>query len=132
MKPITEEQRQELIEFILAAQDSMSGNEPVNTERFDIGKLTQGVFEIALASLAAEPVGSITSVTCINGGRTEARVYMRDPGVPNKLGDVYAGPPVPVIKLPDEFDDYSHQFEEFRRGHNACLDEIKRLNELED
>ena len=120
MKPITEENRRQLIAL---ARIEISRWKHPSDKQYMVD-----LMEIALASLTAEPVGSITSVTCINGGRTEARVYMRESGVPNKLGDIYIIPPVPVIKLPEYQKLLTHPAVKTR--WNECIDEVKRLNGL--
>lgn len=143
MKPITEERHQELIEFIRAAQESMGGNEPVNPNKFDIEKMTPGVFEIALASLTAKPA-CVTDIQDIEdmkiegwignfmapdfqGVDTEDRVYL------------FTAPPVPVIELPND----TCLLAQFARIYSALsirehrhitrmvLNEVKRLNGLE-
>lgn len=126
VKPITEEQRQELIEFILAAQESMGGNEPVNPNKFDIEKMTPGVFEIALASLTAEakyarPFG------------TDGETLIQCDAEHEEAIPLYTAPPVTVIKLPD----WSQVSPDGLLDINADLaryhygEEIKRLNGLE-
>ena len=131
MKPITEEQRQELIEFILAAQDSMSGNDPVNTERFDTEKLTGDVFEIALASLTAEPMYWEIS-GCIFSTEAEAL----KPGFRGTPEPIYEHPPVTVIKFPG-ISELIHAGDAMPAVRDLkvwelALSEIKRLNGLGD
>ena len=129
MKSITEEQRQELIEFILAAQESMGGNEPVNPNKFDIEKMTPGVFEIALASLTAEPVGFLVG----EGKHIYYPETARQAAAQGILvSPLYTAPPVTVIKFPNPQD--------IPDGYDlpSCMataewyqQEIKRLNGLE-
>lgn len=114
MKPITEEQRQQLIS--LARIEISRWKLPADKQYM------VDLMEIALASLTAEPVGSITGVNCINGGLTEARVYMRESGAPNKLGDIYIIPPVPVIKCPDSLQDAFEESNEIPSQTSRCGD----------
>ena len=129
MKSITEDYRQQLITDCKKAISDAEiyiasiGNDP------DVESvLTRN--KIALASLTAEPVGSIMSMTCNAGGLTEARVYMREPGLPDALRDVYTAPPVPVIKLPEKYTDHEDFLTDTEQGYNDAIDEIKHLNGL--
>lgn len=145
MKPMTEEQRQALIEFIGAAFDSMKGNKPVNQSRFDIEKLTQDVFEIALASLIAEPKAYAVSnnfwntpdsVKNLNDMHCDlffpGAVYRGQEFNPENYDhcvSLYTAPPVPVIKLPDvkELPCWVNDDDDFLRWYES---ETKRLNGL--
>lgn len=85
MKPITEEQRQALINRIRNIKITGKAN------RFEISEIA----EIALASLTAEPVAKTDVSGCVwmNDGESS-----RKPPVSTPL---YTAPPVPVIKFPD-------------------------------
>ncbi|WP_241622725.1 hypothetical protein [Rosenbergiella australiborealis] len=43
---------------------------------------------------------------------------------------LYTAPPVPEIKLPPEFNESHDSFNEFRRGWNGAISEVKRTNGL--
>lgn len=98
MKPITEQRRQELIEYIkaaLAAHVQRGGDSD-----------EEDVFKIALASLTAVPFAWIhpNMLDDMDGGRISGRVW--NSPVDEMSGEerlpVYTAPPVPVIKLPEK------------------------------
>ena len=113
MKPITEQRRQELIEYIkaaLAAHVQRGGDSD-----------EEDVFKTALASLTAVPVktklkyssvlpkfigetNEVESLHCFIHGDTpdfptQEEAYTE---ACNMTGDLYTAPPVPVIKLPEK------------------------------
>lgn len=129
MKPITEERQQALIELTTIRIGALRTWIKCNPDDSD-AKTDLDVMEIALASLTAKSIGYVS-----NHSRQLAADghlgYISNHEVAGLVGGyVYGAPPVPVIKLPDEFDDYGHDFDEFRRGYNACRGEIKHLNGL--
>lgn len=127
MKPITEQRRQELIEYIkaaLAAHVQRGGDSD-----------EEDVFKIALASLTAVPFAWIhpNMLDDMDGGRISGRVW--NSPVDEMSGEerlpVYTAPPVPVIKFPNPQD--------IPDGYDlpSCMataewyqQEIKRLNGL--
>ncbi|WP_072055942.1 hypothetical protein [Tatumella morbirosei] len=150
MKPITEERRQALIEFIGAAFESMKGNEPAYPDKFDLEEMTHQALEIALASLTAEifmygisdPDGKAHFSECCvddDGSSVSDEVCALNDGetdLPDgyRVVPLYTAPPVPVIKLPsvqDLIDEYKYQASPHDiRIWNFSLSVINRLNGL--
>lgn len=131
MKPITEEQRQALITEIRTFLDG-------NT--FIRETVEKQAYEIALASLTAEVAFGV--IKSVNPDSGNINIHYQPGGINNidpdyvaememvEVDRLYAAPPVPVIKLPDEFDDWSEKYTDYEHGWNTCLDEVKRLNGL--
>lgn len=124
MKPITEQERQSLIEY--GTLFNTTGTR---------GKMNRLV-EIALASLTADSVMQVI----YNNPHEEGYVEWVDcneeyfKGVPNNCKRiVYTAPPVPVVKMPgviknnkvNESDEY---YLGIQSGWNECLEEIRLLN----
>ena len=114
MKPITEQERQELIEYIkaaLAAHVQRGGDSD-----------EEDVFKIALASLTADPFVAVNSVTISSGfvsslSATGASIY--DGSMPREL---YAYPPVPVIDFPDSLQDAFEEGNKIPTKTSRCGD----------
>lgn len=126
MKPITEEQRKELIKFLGAVFESMNGNEPVNHNEFDIEGMTKMVLEIALESLAAEPAAEIR---CME----DQNLVVENVADGFTLGrhGVYTAPPVPVIKFPNPHDiPDGYDLDSCMATVQWYQNEVKRLNGL--
>ena len=136
MKPITEQERKNIINFINAVKSSFAGVEPSDSNEFDLEELTPLVFDAALASLTADSVMQVI----YNNPHEEGYVEWVDcneeyfKGVPNNCKRiVYTAPPVPVVKMPgviknnkvNESDEY---YLGIQSGWDECLEEIKRLN----
>ncbi len=113
MKPITEEQRQTLINRIRNIKITGKAN------RFEISEIA----EIALASLTAEPM-YWEIAGCIFSTEAEAL----KPGFRGTPEPLYEHPPVTVIKFPEYQKLLTHQAAKSR--WNQCIDEIKRINGL--
>ena len=137
MKPITEQERQSLIDH---------GNElKGRIEQYGYGRefesKTLQLVEIALTSLTAEPFVYVNAVTVRNGvvaSLVANGVGLYDGNLPVEL---YSAPPVPVIKFPSEIDNWLNSAtkamgaigfcgnsQSFTVGANWMLSEVKRLN----
>lgn len=125
MKPITEQEKQELIKHCKRVMNESSPD-----------GLEYPMAEIALASLTATPVGwKFTNKT--NGVTWVS--HEDDRGLGYTDVPVYTAPPVPVVKLPDEISfsgwgggcNYNPEDADgVMIGWNNCLAEIKRLNNI--
>ena len=115
MKPITEQERQDLIAY---ARIEISRWVNISDKRY-----MSDLMEIALASLTAEPVGVIEKET----GSFYKRHYDK-----SRTEAVYTYTPVPVMELPEDgFTSYSwcpEDREGYANGVSDCIEEIKRLN----
>lgn len=121
MKPITEQERQDLIAY---ARIEISRWVNISDKRY-----MSDLMEIALASLTAEPVGVIEKEI----GSFYKRHYDK-----SRTEAVYTYPPVPVIKLPDEMMKQATGWFVNSSGENCatiegrtwnkCIAEFKRLN----
>lgn len=116
MKPITEQERQDLIAY---ARIEISRWVNISDKRY-----MSDLMEIALASLTAEPVGVIEKEI----GSFYKRYYDK-----SRTEAVYTYPPVPVIKLPDVIENNKvNESDEYylgiQSGWNECLEEIRLIN----
>ena len=131
MKPITEEQRQQLI--ALARIEISRWKLPPDKQYM------VDLMEIALASLTAEKVMCSDEIYSAIEGIQNRHYYeagrygvlKRHSGIgEDGMSPVYTVPPVPVIKLPEYQKLLAHPAVKSR--WNECIDEVKRLNGLED
>ncbi|MBT0723962.1 hypothetical protein HH682_05820 [Rosenbergiella sp. S61] len=148
MITLTKEQREELTKFARSALNSLNGIEPENPNQYDdcLSEYMQKLVEIALESLTvdhfgygiSEPDGAIyLSECCIDkyGSTVSDEVTALNDGVTDleggyKVVQLFTAPPVPEIKLPPEFNENHDSFNEFRRGWNGAISEVKRTNGL--
>lgn len=130
MKPITEQERQELIAYA-RIEISRWVNIP---DKIYMSEL----MEIALASLTAEPeVSEIESVHPENGNTI---IHLRRGGLKNISSEdiaeyemietekFYTAPPVQVIEFPNYVTDKEGNVDEFSSGFNMAIDAVKHLN----
>ena len=133
MKTMTEQRRQELIERLkkIAAWDENYG--PDHNVMLPASE-AKAMAEAYISSLMAESVYQERRFISKRNSTVEywAEVDKSTFGYihESQRRVVYTAPPVPVIKLPDAFDDYGPKFDEFRRGYNECIAEFNRLNGL--
>ena len=129
MKPITEQERQALIEY--GTLFNTTGQQ---------GKMNR-LIEIALASLAANPEMYSNRIEICDsyGPEIENRVYPDLLSAMKSKDDhggvivgLFTAPPVPVIKFPDDHKidgvgslSYATGYED---GHQEAIEKIKRLN----
>ena len=137
MRPITEEQRQALIE---------SANEML-TRRNIYGSdihCVKAIAEIAIASLTvdvfmhgiSDPDGDpYFSECCVDddGSGVSDEVCALNDCETDCIGGyrvtpLYTSPSVPVIQLPEKYTDYEDFLTDSEQGYNDAIDEIKRLN----
>lgn len=141
MKPITEQERKDLISH----GNDLKGRIEHIFHKSDFESKTLRLVEIALASLTSEVAFEVTrsivsscgdhSITCKLVGGSKSLV---NGDVPRHL---YTAPPVSVIKFPEEIDNWSNSAKKvmgsiefcgdsksFTVGANWMLSEIKRLN----
>jgi len=116
MPVLTDEQRQELIDEI-----------DYNRKNCFLSSKTELLMQIAEAALTAPAVADVVSWNHPNEERT-CSVDLRDFHL--QPGKLYAAPPVPTLKLPDEllwsYHDNISQAE--CESWNNCIAETKRLN----
>ena len=115
MKPITEENRRQLI--ALASIEISRWKLPADKQYI------VDLMEIALASLTAEEVGYVAvGETSIPSVEYCASVVPGD--------SLYTIPPVPVIQLPEKYSDHEGFLTDTEQGYNDAIDEIKHINDL--
>lgn len=130
MKPITEQERKNIIDFINAVKSSFAGVEPSDSNEFDLEELTPLVFDAALASLTAVPFRIVECSGEVEMGVTKDRFELFQD---DERWLLYTAPPVPVVKMPgviknnkvNESDEY---YLGIQSGWNECLEEIRLLN----
>ena len=133
MKPITEQERQEIIEHARSMIDFYRSNlsiENVDDDAREQWEYDLSIAEIALASLTAEPFVYVNAVTVRNGvvaSLVANGVGLYDGNLPVEL---YSTPTVPVIKFPEHriVDVLQGGGAVMSIGYNQAIDEIKRLN----
>lgn len=132
MIALTQDMREKLIkdcEFDLKSLANLSADFPEN-KSFQSALLRQ---KVALAALTASAVGSFHIYEQKVDATTD---YVRDGEWPIDEGEllVYAAPPVPEIKLPEDTPDLINlnidEQTEFNRGFWFAVEKTKRLNGL--
>ena len=117
MKPITEDQRQQLI--------SLARIEIRRWKIPDDKQYMVDLMEIALASLTGDPV-----VTLYSDDRDEYQyTFELETSVPDGIHLLYTAPPVPAIKFPGYYQRDENDTG-YNDGWNSCIDAIKLLNGL--
>lgn len=130
MPALTDEQRKALLSRVAEFKErrswSSDGLESLSDEDSEL------LMRIALATLTAEPVGYVSNVSreIANDGRMG---YISNHMVAGLEGGyVYAAPPVPALKLPDDVPDLLNlsidQQTEFNTGFWYGVEKVKRLN----
>lgn len=131
MKPITEENRKQLISL---ARIEISRWKIPGDKQYMVD-----LMEIALASLTAEPIGVVNrESTSDNNEFLDAKVECVHPqaGWENFQDGfiLYTAPSVPVIKLPRFLSNSNHNSLDYTSGKFdgfiECIAELKRLNGL--
>lgn len=137
MKPITDQERQEMIDWIPEHIEHLKSTNSKST----YARLNIAGLEIALASLTTEPemYANCIEVCDSYGPEIERRVYPDLLSAMKSKDDhggvvleLFISPPVPVIKLPDDHKidgvgslAYASGYED---GHKEAIELVKRLN----
>ena len=128
MKPITEQESQDLIEWIPEHIEYLKSTNSKST----YARLNIAALEIAMASLNSKVAFEVTrSIISSCGDHSIAsKLVGGTKGLVN--GDVpkylYTAPPVPVIELPSYVTDKEGNVDEFSSGFNMAIDAVKHLN----
>lgn len=132
---MTEEQRQALIEWAkgyISAAETYAANNPNDRS----GKAYLELLQIALAALTAKPVGYIDPAALKEyrdkrtGGSWSAE---QKAGEYNQTLPIFTAPPAPVLKLPEYESSMDAECDTeiaHNVGWNACINAVKRLNEI--
>lgn len=129
MRAYTEAERAALIEYSSRAiKQAEENRDEIPFGLSEEEEMETSLFELALAALTAEPVGSFH----ISAQQVQATTdYVKDGEWPIDDGElkVFATPPVAALILPEEL---PYPFGNFSIGEvaqwNACIEEVKRLN----
>ena len=128
MKPITEEQRQALIERLTKIASWAETYGPDHNVMLPASEAKE-MAEAYIASLTAEPIGYCTRYDVEALQRGDAAGVSH---APNCHHPVYTAPPVPVIKFPNPHDiPDGYDLDSCMATVQWYQSEVKRLNVLE-
>ena len=139
---LTQQKRNELIAEL---KERISSFNTLQSQSFTHSSIKKGlqddilIHKIALERLTAEPIGTISEIreVFLSGGsvgNSEFRGSLATGLTAEDIidWDVFAVSPVPEIKLPEKLSSYDMLPIAGEDAWNNCIDEIKRLNGLED